>query len=118
MRKALRLLAITVLVASVAPAANAVEHPHGDAAVQVTGAVDPFRAFASPTVAVHPRDRDTVVVAYGEARSSRCGLQISTNAGLSWVERASPLPNDVAACVRNTNGPIADLAFSPDGTLY
>ncbi len=46
-------------------------------------------------------------------------MQFSTNAGLNWTEGATPLPKDVAACVRNTNGPIADLAFTPDGTpLY
>lgn len=85
--------------------------------MQVTASANPFRAYASPVVAVDPRDKNTIVIAQGEARGSGCGVQFSTNAGLSWTEGASPLPKDVAACVRNTNGPIADLAFTPDGTL-
>ena len=108
--------AMSVLVAP-GVAAGAADPPAIDGAVQVTAATNPFRAFASPVVAVDPGNQQNIVVAYGEARSSTCGVQFSTNAGLSWTEGASPLPNDVAACVRNTNGPIADLAFTPDGTL-
>jgi hypothetical protein len=111
-------LAALSIVMAVGPAARAANSAQVDGAVQVTGASNPFRAYASPTVAVDPRDRNTVVVAEGEARSSGCGVQYSTNAGLSWTEGASPLPKDVAACVRNTNGPLASLAFAPDGTLY
>jgi hypothetical protein len=106
------------LVAASGSAAGAASPPRVDAAVQVTGAANPFRAYASPVMAVDPRDRHTIVVADGEARSSGCALQVSTDAGLSWHEAASPLPKDVAGCVRNTNGHIADLAFAPDGTLF
>ena len=112
------LLAAALVGALSGGVASAANTPRVDAAVQVTGAVNPFRAFASPTVAVDPRDDKTLVVAHGEARSSGCGIHFSTNGGLSWNEGTSPLPKDVAACVRNTNGPIADLAFAPDGTLY
>jgi hypothetical protein len=89
-----------------------------DASVQVTAITNPFRAYASATVAVDPANPARVVVAEGEARSSGCGVQFSTNAGLSWTEGARLLPPDVAACVRNTNGPLVDLAFSSEGTLY
>ena len=112
------LAAALSLVALTASGGAAQQPPQIDGAVQVTSAANPFRAFASPTVAVDPRDTDTIVIAHGEARRSGCGIQFSTNAGLSWTEGASPLPQGVAACVRNTNGPLADLAFAPDGTLY
>lgn len=111
-------LAVAISVAALPGAAVGTERPRVDAAVQVTGAVNPFRAYASPVVAVHPRSSRTVVVAHGEARSSGCGVHLSTDGGLSWTEGASRLPRDVHGCVRNTNGPIADLAFAPDGTLY
>jgi len=117
MRRRVVALAAAALVAVAAPA-TAAGPPHVDGAVQVTGAVNPFRAYASPVVAVDPRDSNRIVVADGEARGSGCALQVSTDAGLSWTEGASPLPKDVAGCVRNTNGHIADLAFAPDGTLY
>lgn len=111
-------LGIILVLATVASGAGATVTPHVDGAVQVTSAANPFRAYASPVVAVDPRDKNIIVVADGEARSSGCGLQVSTDAGLSWSEAASPLPKDVAGCVRNTNGHIADIAFAPDGTLY
>ena len=37
---------------------------------------------------------------------------------MSWTEAASPQPPDLARCIRNTNGHIADVAFGADGTLY
>ncbi len=117
MRRMFRAITALLLIAVATPVATAAEAPQVDAAVQVTGARDPFRAFASPAVAVHPRDRSTIVIGHGEARSSGCGVHFSTNAGLSWTEGASPLLKDVAACVRNTNGPLASVAFTPDGTL-
>ncbi|MDQ3977997.1 MAG: glycoside hydrolase [Actinomycetota bacterium] len=117
-RVAVALVAGVAVIVASAGGVSGADSARVDASVQVTGDVNPFRAYASPVVAVHPRDERTVVVAHGEARSSGCGLHFSTNGGLSWTEGASPLPKDVAACVRNTNGPIADLAFAPDGTLY
>ena len=71
-----------------------------------------------PVVAVDPRNSRTVVVAEGETRSSRCTLHLSTDRGASWVERQSPQPPEAPRCVRNTEGPIADVAFGRDGTLY
>jgi hypothetical protein len=118
MRRTLATVAAVVAVACWTGPVGAAGAAQVDGAVQVTSAANPFRAYASPAVAVDPRDNDVIVVADGEARSSGCAVQFSTNAGLSWTEGASPLPKDVAACVRNTNGPLASLAFSPDGTLY
>src|SRR3954452_2191512 len=118
MRKQLAVLAATTMFLLACPSANASNTAQVDGAVQVTGSSNPFRAYASPSLAVDPRNPDTIVIADGEARSSGCGVQFSTNAGLSWTEGASPLPKDVAACVRNTNGPLVDLAFAPEGTLF
>jgi len=118
MRRTAFAMATALLVMVATPGAGAAPPPQVDGAVQVTAAVNPFRAYASATMAVDPRDKNTIVIADGEARSSGCGVQFSTNAGLSWNEGASLLPKDVAACVRNTNGPLVDLAFTPDGTLY
>ncbi|HEV3364074.1 MAG TPA: sialidase family protein [Acidimicrobiia bacterium] len=110
-------MAALLLLVLITPVAHAANSPQVDGAVQVTGASNPFRAFASPAIAVDPRDKNTIVIGHGEARGSGCGVQYSTNAGLSWTEGASPLPKDVAACVRNTNGPLASVTFTPDGTL-
>ena len=117
MRRMMGAIAALVLAMGPTAGAGAADAPQVDGAVQVTGATNPFRAFASPAVAVDPRDKNTIVIGHGEARGSGCGVHFSTNAGLSWTEGASPLPKDVAACVRNTNGPLASVAFTPDGTL-
>jgi hypothetical protein len=84
--------AAAATLALACPAANAADTPQVDGAVQVTSAANPFRAYASPSIAVDPRDPDTIVVADGEARSSGCAVQFSTNAGLSWSSGGSPLP--------------------------
>ncbi|CAN5720020.1 hypothetical protein BH24ACT2_BH24ACT2_13810 [soil metagenome] len=89
-----------------------------DAAVQVTTTPSSARGHAIPVVAVDPRNSDVVAIAEGETRSSRCGLHVSTDAGLTWQEGANPQPENAPRCVRNTEGPIADLTFGPDGTLF
>lgn len=73
---------------------------------------------AIPVVAVDPRNSDVIAIAEGETRSSRYGLHVSTDTGLTWREGANPQPASEPRCVRNTEGPIADLTFGPDGTLY
>jgi len=89
-----------------------------DGAVQVTTNPAPVRAHATPAVAVDPGNPAVVAIAEGEARSGRCSLHVSTDAGLRWREATSPQPAEWAICVRNTQGPIADLAFDRSGTLY
>lgn len=89
-----------------------------DAAVQVTANPTPFRAHATPALAVHPSDPTLVAVAEGEARGGRCSLHVSSDAGLSWREATSPQPAEWPVCVRNTQGPIADVAFDARGRLY
>lgn len=121
MRRILGLAATVLILAVASPMAEAASTAgpaHVDGAVQVTGAANPFRAFASPVMAVDPADKNTIVVADGEARTSGCAIQVSRDAGLSWTDGGNPLPKDIAGCVRNTNGHIVDLAFAADGTLY
>ncbi len=108
---------LSAVVAVAAPAGAATE-PHVDAAVQVTKTPVAARGHAIPVVAVDPRDSRVIAIAEGEARSSRCMLHVSTDGGASWVEQTSPQPREAPRCVRNTEGPIADLTFGPDGTLY
>ncbi|MDQ4068892.1 MAG: glycoside hydrolase [Actinomycetota bacterium] len=84
----------------------------------MTRNLTPFRAHATPVVAVSPDDPAVLAIAEGEARSGRCSLHVSTNAGLSWHEATSPQPPEWPICVRNTQGPIADLAFDSSGTIY
>ncbi len=105
-------------IAGSAVEAAAPRQPEVDAAVQVTATPTPFRAHATPVLAVHPGDPAVVAVAAGEARSGRCSVHASTNAGLSWQEATSPQPAEWPICVRNTQGPIADLAFDSRGNLY
>jgi hypothetical protein len=114
---------LAVFAAVAAVGATGVEaattlRPEVDAAVQVTPNPTPYRAHATPVVAVSPDDPAVVAVAEGDARSGRCSLHVSTNAGLSWREATSPQPDDWPVCVRNTQGPIADLAFDTRGDLY
>lgn len=92
--------------------------PAIDAAVQVTTTPSSVRAHAIPVLAVDPRNSNVIALAEGETRTSRCSLHISTNAGLSWEQVASPQPESAPRCVRNTEGPIADITFGSDGTLY
>lgn len=122
-----RMIAVLVLAATAwgsgaagvaATATASTQQPQPDGAVQVTATPTPVRAHATPVVAVHPDDPAVVAVAEGDARSGRCSLHVSTNAGLSWSEAASPQPADWPICVRNTQGPIADLVFDAAGTAY
>ncbi|HUR22764.1 MAG TPA: exo-alpha-sialidase [Acidimicrobiales bacterium] len=98
--------------------ASSAEAPQLDGAVQVTAAATPFRAYASPTLAVDRRRPDTLALATADTRNSQCSLQISTNGGRSWTELPGPKVPDWPNCVRNTQGPIASLAFDGEGTLY
>jgi hypothetical protein len=98
--------------------ASAAEAPQLDGAVQVTAAATPFRAYASPALAVDRRRPGTLALATADTRNSQCSLQVSTNGGRSWTELPGPKVSDWPNCVRNTQGPIASLAFDREGTLY
>lgn len=119
-RRSLPLLsAATLLTLSMSTGASAAPPPRVDAAVQVTRTPSEVRGHAVPAVATHPRDDRIVAVGEADAYSSRCSVRVSTDAGLTWT--ATPvIPQDDAwpNCVYANFGPIVDVAFGPDGTLY
>lgn len=113
------LLAVALSLPTVPGAsADANTEVTADAAVQVTTTPSSARGHAIPVIAVDPRNPNVVVIAEGETRTSRCGLHVSTDAGLTWQQGLSPQPANAPRCVRNTEGPIADLTFGPDGALF
>ena len=118
-RSATRLALVAGALGLSATGAGAQSAPHVNAAVQVTTTPAAVRGHAIPVVAVHPRNERIVAVAEAETRSSRCSIHVSTDGGASWAQGASPQPASAPRCVRNTEGPISDLVFSPDGrALY
>lgn len=93
--------------------------PVVDAAVQVTRDTGVARGHATPAVAVHPDDPQTVVIAESDAYSSRCMVHVSRNGGLTWAAATQPAtPADWPGCGFAVTGAMADLAFDADGTLY
>ncbi len=117
------LLVLAVVAAGAPAAAGTADDPAGptqiDAAVQVTNDTSPSRAHTAPVVAVDPRDDKVLAIAEADAYSSRCGIHVSTNAGLSWTKAAEPaVPADYPNCSYVYFGPVVDLTFGPDGTLY
>lgn len=113
--------AAAVLLATTASPAAGDDPPRLTQAVNATGAdPNPAKVFASPVVAVHPDDPDTLVAVAAEIRSRTCGLVRSTDAGRTWVRaEGSPMPAGFPFCFQTETGPRqADLAFGRDGTLY
>ncbi|MGI8809401.1 MAG: hypothetical protein ACR2KK_16485 [Acidimicrobiales bacterium] len=95
------------------------EEPEVDGAVQVTADPGNGRGHAIPVLAVHPDDPATLVLAESDAYTSRCMVHVSRNGGLSWARATQPqTPPDWPGCGFAVTGPLADLAFAPDGTLY
>jgi hypothetical protein len=123
--RARRLWCLVVLMGSVAvapwtpAAAKPLAQPEVDGAVQVTSDPGVGRGHAIPVLAMHPDDPQTLVLAEGDAYTSRCAVHVSRSGGLSWALATQPqTPADWAGCGFAATGPIADLAFAPDGTLY
>ncbi|MDQ2827220.1 MAG: hypothetical protein M3Y04_09735 [Actinomycetota bacterium] len=109
---------MVALSAGAAPAAS-LKDPEVDAAVQVTADAGPARGHATPVLAVSPDDPQTMVLAEGDAYASRCMVHVTRNGGLTWALTAQPqTPPDWPGCGFAVTGPLADLAFAPDGTLY
>ena len=95
------------------------EEPEVDAAVQVTADPGAGRGHATPVLAMHPDDPQTLVLAESNAYTSRCMVHVSRNGGLSWSQATQPqTPSDWPGCGFAVTGALADLAFAPDGTLY
>lgn len=80
---------------------------------------NPVRLYVQPQVAVHPDDPSIVALATGEARDGGCALNVSRDGGLSWALTAPTLmPDELPFCVQRNYGPVLDMAFASDGTLY
>jgi hypothetical protein len=89
--------------------------------VQATKAdLDPARTYTSPSIAVDPEDSNVIVMGEVEARSRRCGLMRSTDAGQTWTKLdASPATPSFPDCfVISGNVDMAPIAFGRHHTLY
>lgn len=108
-----------VLVQLASAGAAPLRSPVVDAAVQVTADAGAARGHATPALAMHPSDPQTLVVAEGDAFASRCYVHVSHDGGLTWTPATQPqTPPDWPGCGFAVTGVLADLAFAPDGTLY
>lgn len=86
---------------------------------QVTGNPQSTRLFSVPTLAVHPDDPSTVVMAVGDSRNGGCGLWASRDEGRSWTNTAENLlPERFDHCYQRPLFPVMDPNFAPDGTLH
>jgi hypothetical protein len=109
---------LTLLVPHQA-SAELFKQPEVDGAVQVTSDTGAARGHVTPALATDPNDTQTLVIAEGDAYSSRCMVHVSRNGGLTWSPATQPqTPPDWPGCGFAVTGVIADLAFAPDGTLY
>ncbi|MGI8536764.1 MAG: sialidase family protein [Mycobacteriales bacterium] len=86
---------------------------------QVSQDANPVRLYVQPQVAVDPNDPSVLALATGEARNGGCTLNVSRDGGLSWKVAAPTLmPDKLPFCVQRNYGPVLDMAFASDGTLY
>ncbi len=86
---------------------------------QVTQDANPLRLYVQPQVAVDPNDPSLLALAAGEARDGGCPLNVSRDGGLSWQLAAPTLmPDKLEFCVQRNYGPVLDMAFASDSTLY
>jgi len=114
-------LVVLVVLVSAAPALAGQKGltPTVDGSVQVTNDPGASRAHTVPAVAVDPRHDNVLAIAEADAYSSQCAVHVSTNAGLSWTSASSPkVAGDWPNCSFVPFGPVVDVAFGPDGTLY
>jgi hypothetical protein len=108
-----------LLTAAPLGAAGVVRPDTVDAAVQVTPDPGASRAHTAPVIAVDPRNDRIVALAEADALSGKCAVYVSTNAGLSWRAAAAPaVPAEWPNCAFIPFGPVVDVAFGPDGTLF
>lgn len=109
---------LMALATVVPPARGADVVPVVEAARQVTTHPSGARAHSVPVVAVNPADPNIVAVGEAEAYTASCAAHISINGGRTWA--TSPIPQDRAypKCVYSNFGPIVDVAFGSDGTLF
>lgn len=113
------LLAVLLSVGRPAAAQHEARELHTDGAVQVTSTPAASRGHTAPAMAVDPTNPRTVAIAEGDVYSGACSVHISRDWGLSWD--AVPPPDaagESRRCAFQNFGPIVDVAFGPDGTLY
>lgn len=119
--RAPRAVAFAVVALAVSPivASASATAPSVDAAVQVTADPAVAREHSTPALAVSPANRQVVALAEGDASTSKCSLEVSTNGGLSWSRATDPVvPSGWPGCMFAVTGEIADVTFGPDGALY
>ncbi len=87
--------------------------------VQVTNDPAPLRSHSSPQIAVHPETGDLAVVESDVRGNRACAVHLSTDGGRSWFPGGDPMTKPFNDCGFYAEyGPLATLAFGPDGTLY
>lgn len=81
---------------------------------------NPARMYSTPHVAVDPADPMRMVVSFMDARTRRCGIMTSTDAGATWTRpEASASPDRFPFCLHLQFGTYSNpVAFGRDGTLY
>lgn len=92
--------------------------PTVEASRQVTTSEDPARLYNHPTIEVNPDTPDTLAIAVGNTRSGGCELHVSRDAGLSWADRGSFMPDDRPFCIQRNLGQAIDMAYAPDGDIH
>jgi len=82
--------------------------------------VNPHRTYATPFIAVDPRNANSVVAVAAEVRSRGCGFLRSSDGGRTWGRpEASPAHEGYPFCFQTETGPAqAVVAFGRDGTVY
>jgi hypothetical protein len=90
--------------------------------VRITvGDTTPTRTYSSPMIAVDPENENTVLAAYAEMRTARCGVARSTDGGRSWkrLEATPSLPSyPFCFTPAGTNVHQGQLAFGRNHTVY
>lgn len=82
--------------------------------------LNPGRTYSAPNLVADPSNPLTIVGAFAELRTRRCGLIRTTDGGQTWTRlEASPSPTSYPSCNSNPRGTFqGQIAFGRDGALY
>jgi hypothetical protein len=82
--------------------------------------LDPGRLYASPAMAVDPKNPLRIVGGWADLRTRRCGIVRSTDGGQTWVRPdAAPDTATFPFCSQSQGGVIqTPIAFGGNGMLY
>ncbi len=91
--------------------------------IQVNLDSSPTRTHEAPSLAVSPKDSNTIVLGEVDLQNRKCLTHISTDGGHTWADGASPQNSDYVNCgPQNGNffntGSSTFLAYDAEGTLY